>query len=137
MRKNVLDSLDQSKLEIARLNSELTDREFEIETLSSDLRRVRNEKDQAIRTKDALLFLGIEMNKALYNTIMWIIVLGLAAGVIILILLFKRSHVVTVQTKQELENIQEEYESYRKSSREKYEKLVVNHHNEIMKLKRS
>jgi len=137
MRRNVLDSLNEVKLEGARLNSELSDREFQIETLNSDLERVKNERDKAIRTKDALSFLGIQMNKALYNTIMWVIVLTLAACAIILFLLFKRTHAVTNQTRKELENIQEEYESYRKSSREKYEKLVVNHHNEIMKLKRS
>ncbi len=137
MRRNVLDSLNEVKLEGARLNSELSDREFQIETLNSELERVKNEKDKAIRTKDALSFLGIQMNKALYNTIMWVIVLALAACAIILFLLFKRTHAVTNQTRKELENIQEEYESYRKSSREKYEKLVVNHHNEIMKLKRS
>lgn len=137
MRRNVLDSLDEVKLEVARLNSELSERDFQIETLNSDLKRAKNERDQAIRTKDALSFFGIRMNKALYNTIMWLIVLLLAAAAIILFLLFKRSHVVTIQTKKELENIQGDYETYRKSSREKYEKLVVNHHNEIMKLKRS
>jgi hypothetical protein len=52
-------------------------------------------------------------------------------------LLFKRAHVVTLQTKKQLEEIQEEFETHRTNSREKYEKLVVSHHNEIMKLKRS
>ena len=137
MRSNVLDSLSEAKLEIARQNSELEERDFQIETLQSDLERAKNERDQAIRTKDALSFLGINLNKALYNTIMWVVVLALAAVAIILFLLFKRAHLLTKQTKKELENIEEEYESYRKSSREKYEKLVVNHHNEIMKLKRS
>lgn len=137
MRRNMLDSLNEVKLEGARLNSELSEREFQIETLNSELERVKTERDKAIRTKDALSFLGIQMNKALYNTIMWVIVLVLAASVIILFLLFKRTHAVTNHTRKELENMQDEFESYRKSSREKYEKLVVNHHNEIMKLKRS
>lgn len=137
MRSNVLDTLSEVKLESARLSSELDERDFQIETLKSDLERAKNERDQAIRTKDALSFLGINLNKALYNTIMWVVVLALAAIAIILFLLFKRTHLITNHTKKELENIQEEYETYRKSSREKYEKLVVNHHNEIMKLKRS
>jgi hypothetical protein len=137
MRRNVLDSLSEVKLEVARLNSIITERNFLIETLNSDLERAKNERDQAIRTKDALSFLGMKMNKILYNTVMWIIVLGLAAFAIILFILFKRTHVLTIHTKKELEGLQEEYETYRKSSREKYEKLVVSHHSEIMKLKRS
>jgi len=137
MKKNAIDTVRKEKLEVARLNSELSERDFQIETLNTDLSRTKTERDQSIRTKDSFTFLGMEVQKGVYNTIMWIVVLGLVAVGVILFLLFKRSFVVTSQTKQELESIQEEYEVYRKSSREKYEKLVVNHHSEIMKLKRS
>ena len=137
MQGNALDSLNKEKLEVARLNSEITEQSFMVETLNSDLTRAKNERDQAIRTKDSFSFLGIQMQKGLYSTIMWIVVLGLLLVGVLLFLMFKRSYAVTVQTKKELENIQEDYEEYRKSTREKYEKLVVSHHNEIMKLKRS
>lgn len=137
LRRNVTDTLNSEKLEVARLKSELTERDFEITTLNDDLSRAREERDQAIRTKDSFSFFGIQMQKGLYSTIMWIIVLSLALACTAFLLMFKRSYAVTTQTKKELENTQEEYETYRKSSREKYEKLVVNHHNEIMRLKRS
>ncbi|MEN8227118.1 MAG: hypothetical protein ABFS38_03105 [Bacteroidota bacterium] len=137
MKKNALDSLNKSKLEIATLNSRLSERNFQIETLNSDLGRTKNERDEAIRNKDNLSFLGIKMNKTVYNTIMWFIVLGLAVVAVILFLLFKRTRIITVQTKKEFDEIQNQYETHKKGSREKYEKLVINHHNEIMKLKRS
>jgi hypothetical protein len=134
---NSLDSLNEEKMGVARLNSEVTERDFQIETLNSDLTRTKNERDQAIRTKDSFTFLGILVQKGVYNTIMWIAVLGLVVVLVILFLLFKRSHIVTTQTRKELDAIQTEYEEYRKSSREKHEKLVVAHHSEIMKLRRS
>ena len=137
IKKNAIDTLRKEKLEIARLNSELSEREFQIETLNTDLSRAKTERDQAIRTKDSFEFLGMEVHKGLYNTIMWIVVLGLVILGAFLFLMFKRSFAVTSQTKQELQTIQEDYEEHRKSSREKYEKLVVNHHTELMKLKRS
>lgn len=137
MKGNVLDSLDVAKLDIATLNSKLTENSFQIETLNTDLNRTKNERDDAIRNKDSLSFLGIQMNKALYSTIVWLIILGLVGVVVILFLLYKRTRMVTVQTKKELEAIIEDYETHRKTSREKHEKLVVNHHHEIMKLKRS
>ena len=56
---------------------------------------------------------------------------------VVMFLLFKRAHVVTSQTQKELESLKDEYEAHKKSSREKYEKLVVSHHHEIMKLKNS
>ncbi len=136
-KKNAIDSLNVQKLEVARLNSEISEREFEIETLNTNLSRTKTEKDQAIRTKDSFVFFGIETQKGVYNTIMWILVLVFLSGSVLLFLLFKRSYAVTTQTKNELESIQGEFEEYRKSSREKYEKLVISHHNDLMKLKKS
>ncbi|GAI68959.1 unnamed protein product, partial [marine sediment metagenome] len=49
--------------------------------------------------------------------------------------MFKRSFVVTRQTTKDLEETREEFESYRQQSRERYEKLVVQHHQEVLKLK--
>ncbi len=137
MKRNALDSLNEAKLEIATLNSRLTERNFQIETLNSDLGRAKNERDEAIRNKDSFSFLGMQMNKILYNTIVWFSILGLAVLAVFLLLLYKRTRVVTVQTKKEFNEIKGEFETHKKSSREKYEKLVVSHHSEIMKLKRS
>lgn len=135
LKRNVKDTLNATRLEIEQLNSKLTAGNFQIETLNTDLARTKNEKDEAIRNRDSLSFLGIQMSKGLYNVIMWFIILGLAALTVIMIMLFKRSHQVTKEVKNELQSTQEEFEQYRKSSREKYEKLVVSHHSEIMKLK--
>ena len=77
------------------------------------------------------------MNKALYNTILWFIILGLAVVAVLVFLLYKRTRMVTVQTKSDFEAIEEAFETHKKASREKYEKLVVSHHNEVMKLRRS
>lgn len=136
IKRNAIDSLDAAKLDIAILNSELTERNVEIETLNSEMSRAQNERDQAIRTKDSFTLLGMEMNKGVYSTVLWIVILGLALFGTIMFLLFKRAHVVTTQTQKELEQLKEEFEEHKKSSREKYEKLVVSHHNEIMKLKK-
>jgi len=137
MKGNVLDSLDGTKLEIATLNSNLIERNFQIETLNSDLARTKNERDESIRNKDSMSFIGIKMNKGVYNSIMWFVVLGLIVVSVVLFLLFKRAHIVTTQVKNELGTMQTEFEDHKNNSREKYEKLVVSHHNEIMKMKRS
>ena len=49
--------------------------------------------------------------------------------------MFKRSFVITRQTSKDLEETREEFETYRQQSRERYEKLVVQHHQEVLKLK--
>ncbi|MCD4709256.1 MAG: hypothetical protein K8R52_00280 [Bacteroidales bacterium] len=137
MKKNVMDTLNATKLEVEQLNSKLKERDFQIETLNSDLSRTKNEKDVAIRNKDSFSIFGIQMNKALYSSVMWLIILGLAALAVLMVVLFRRSHLITSQVKDEFRSTQEEFEEYRKSSREKYEKLVISHHSEIMRLKNS
>ncbi len=137
MKRNIIDTLNASKLEVEQLNSRLTERNFQIETLNTDLARTKNEKDEAIKNQNSLSFLGIQMNKTLYNSIVWFIILGLVALAVMLVMLHRRSHLVTKQVKEELQTTQGEFDHYRKSSREKYEKLVVSHHNEVLKLKNS
>jgi len=137
LKRNVRDTLNATKLEVEELNSRLTERNFHIETLTTDLTRTKNEKDEAIRNRDSLSFFGIQMSKGLYKSIMWFIVLGLAALAVMMVVLFRRSHQVTKQVKEELQASLNEFEEYRKNSREKYEKLVVSHHNEIRRLKNS
>jgi len=135
LKRNVMDTIREARLEIADLNSKLTEKESQIETLNTDLARTKTERDEAIRNRDSLSFLGIQMNKTLYSSIVWFIILGLVVLALIMFFLFKRSHQVTREVKDHLLILQEEFEEYRKSSREKYEKLVISHHNEIMKLK--
>ena len=137
LKRNVTDTLNAIMLEVEQLNSRLTERNFEIETMNTDLTRTKNELEEAEKNRDGLSFLGIQMHKALYNLIMWFIILGLVALSVILVMLYRRTHQVTKEVKDELETVGKEFDQYRKSSREKYEKLVVSHHSEIMKLKNS
>jgi hypothetical protein len=137
LKRNVMDTLNATKLEVEQLNSTLSERNFEVETLNTDLTRTKNEKDEAVRNRDSQSFFGIQMNKTLYSSIMWFIILGLAVLAVLMVMLFRRSNLVTKEVKEELRSSQEEFEQYRKSSREKYEKLVVSHHSEIMRLKNS
>jgi len=137
LKRNVNDTINAARLEVEQLNSKLSEQDFEIETLNTDLARTKNERDEAIKNRDSLSFFGIQMKKGLYNTILWFIIVGLAALTILMFSLFKRSHLVTKEVQEVLQSTQEEFEQYRKTSREKYEKLVVSHHSEIMKLKNS
>jgi hypothetical protein len=135
MMKNSLDSLNTAKGEISRLESTVETLRSDKVSLDRTLQQVTEERDLAIKNKNSLSLLGINMNKLAYNTIMWFIVLALVALLVILFMIFKRSFVVTRQTTKDLEETREEFDNYRQQSRERYEKLVVQHHKEILKLK--
>ena len=130
-----MDSLNAAKREISRLEASLATTQSDMAVLQENLQQTSEDRDLAIKNKNSLSFLGIQMNKTLYNSILWIIILALVALLIILFLMFKRSFVVTRQTTKDLEETKGEFESYRQQSRERYEKLVVQHHQEVLKLK--
>jgi preprotein translocase subunit SecF len=135
MNKNSLDSLRAVKREVSELELQLETTNADMASLKQTLQQTSEDRDLAIKNKNSLSFVGIQMNKAFYNSIMWIIVLALVVLLILLFILFKRSFVVTRQTSKDLEETREEFEVYRQQSRERYEKLVVQHHQEVLKLK--
>jgi len=135
MKKNSLDSLSAAKQEISGLETLLDERNSEISSLNSRLNSIGDELDEAVKNRDSLSFIGIQMEKGFYNTLMWLIVAALAAFLAFLFVLYRRNHVITVENKKELDETRESFENYKKEARERYEKLVVSHHNEIMKLK--
>ncbi len=135
LSRNALDSLSAARKQIGALDRELNSTRQGADSLSGLLQESRQERDEAIRNRDSLSFLGISMNKLLYNTILWGIIAGLAFLAAILFLMFKGNHGRMTRAKKDLEELKEEFEAYRKQSRERYEKLVVSHHQEIKKLK--
>ncbi len=135
MKANTLDSLSSVKKEITRLESLLGKTISDMDSLEIKLQQTNDDLQLAIKNKNSFSFIGIQMHKTLYNSIMWIIVLALAALLIILLLAFRRNFAVTSQTRKDLEETREEFEAHRQQSRERYEKLVVQHHKEIQKLK--
>ena len=135
MMRNSLDSLNAAKREINQLESTLSTVRADMASLDQTLQQTTEDRDQAIHAKNSLSLLGIQMNKALYNSIMWIIILGLLVLATIFLMMLKRNFILTRQTSRDLEETREEFEAYRQQSRERYEKLVVQHHKEILKLK--
>jgi hypothetical protein len=133
--KNSQDSLALQKQKVSGLRSELIDLGTRHDSANAELRSTQEERDQAIKNRDQLVLFGIPMAKQLYNSIVWIIILGLAVLSVILFLTARRSVSSARNFKNDLEELREEYETHRKSAREKYEQAVVKHHNEMQKLK--
>lgn len=136
LKSNVLENESQLKSEINQLNSELTSTKTKVDALQSQLASTQQSLEEAIETKNSFKLLGLNIDKVLYNTILWIVILALAVFTGVTFLLYKRSMITTNQCKKELEDVNGKFEEYKKQVREKQEKLVVAHHKEMMKLKK-
>jgi len=134
-KRNAIDSLNQAFGEINALKQELEDVRGDKQALEHELEQTREELELAIRERDSLSLLGISMNKAYYNTILWSIIGGLILFLIIGFFMYQRNRAITVARTRDFKDLTAEFEEFRKKSRERLEQKVIEHHNEIKRLK--
>lgn len=135
MRRNSLDSLNSAHREIETLKQEITLHKARKDSLEVLLNETVSERDAAIRNRDSLFLLGISMNKSFYNLLLWSIISGLTVFLLVIIFLFKRAHQIANQKTRETKELQDEFEEYRKTSRERFEQQSIDHFNEVKRLK--
>jgi hypothetical protein len=135
IKKNALDSLSTSKAEITELMILNTRLNTTIDSLNTLNETTNSRLDEVTRTKNSIRVLGMEVNKFGYNSVMWIIVAGLATLLIMGFMAFKRNLIVTKNIRKDLEALKTEFEAYRKSSREAREKMSMDHFNELKRLR--
>lgn len=135
LKGNVTDTLSAANKKIIGLNKTKSTLNHTIDTLNSSLETTKTSLEDITRTKNSINLIGLEVNKLTYNGIMWTILAGLVALLAIGFLAFKRNLSVTFNTKKEFQELKDEFEAYRKTTREAREKLTMDHFNEIKKLK--
>jgi chaperonin cofactor prefoldin len=135
LKVNISDTLNKTNSKIAGLNKTKSVLNLTIDTLRTNLESTKSRLEEMTRTKDSIRVIGIEVNKLAYNRVMWTIVAGLVAALLIGFLIFKRNLSTILNTKTEFKELKDEFEAYRKTSREAREKLTMDHFNEIRRLK--
>jgi len=134
-KKNVTDTVASAKKKISGLNASVKTLNQKIDSLNSTLNTTKTMLDEMTATKNSIEVLGMEVNKISYNGIMWTIIIGLICALVLGFLAFQRNLSVTQNTKKELIELKDEFEAYRKTSREAREKMSMDHFNEIRRLK--
>jgi len=132
---NVTDSLTAAENNIIILREERSDLRSTIDSLNTLLGSTKVSLEEMTRTKNSIKVLGLEVNKTSYNSVMWIIVAVLIGILSIGFLAFKRNLSVATNKKKELEELKNEFEAYRKTTREAREKMSMSHFLELKKLK--
>ncbi|MDM8160886.1 hypothetical protein QUH73_13765 [Labilibaculum sp. K2S] len=134
-QSNVTDSLNLVKKNLSDTKSLLENQNTEIASLKKELQTVKNQLEETINSKDSMSLLGMQLPKSTYNTIMWVFILGSLAIAGLCFFLFKRSNVVTVETKETLEDVREEFDTHRKNALVREQKLARKLQDEVIKNK--
>lgn len=135
LKSNVNDTLATMQKRISSLNSETETLDDRIDSLNSALTSTQAKLDDITRSKNSIPFMGMEIEKGTYNTIIWSIIIALLLLLLIGFLIFKRNQRLVTNRNKDLEELKAEFEAYRKTSREAREKMALQHFNELKKLR--
>jgi len=134
-QSNINDSLKQMRLQLIDTKSLIEKQNKEISDLKAESQKVKSKLEETVNSKDSMKFLGMEMPKGTYNSIMWVLILGSLAVAGACFMLFKRSNVVTIATKLTLEEVREEFDTHRKNALVREQKLARKLQDEVIKNK--
>ncbi len=137
LKKNVSDTLSLTHSKIVGLNKTKSLLNHTIDSLGTNLESTKTSLDEVTTSKNSISVVGMEVNKLTYNKIMWSLLGILVAALLIGFLIFKRNLSAIFTTKKEYQDLKDEFEAYRKTSREAREKLTMDHFNEIKRIKSS
>lgn len=135
INRNIIDSLAKARSRINGLSIQTAALNARIDSLNKGMEASGDKLARAMSTKDSISVLGMEVNKTVYNTVMWIILAAMLFLLIAGYVTFQRNRIITVRTKKDLEDLKEEFEGYRQKVRVEREKTSLEHFNEIKKLK--
>lgn len=133
LQKSILDSIKVIKTDAASKQVKINEQQKSITELQTKIDTLNTDLATSIGKEDAISFIGIPLNKATYNTIVWGIIFALLAGLAFFIYRFNNSNVVTKETKSLLADTEEEFEQYKRKSIEKEQKLRRQLQDEINK----
>jgi hypothetical protein len=132
---NLMDTLLAEKSRVTALQNLTSDLNSKTDSLNALLGTTRINLEEITTTKNKIRVLGVEINKGAYNTIMWVVVGGLAFILVIGFLVFKRNLVVLLRTEKDLKELKDEFAAYKQSSRLAREKLEMDNFHALQKLK--
>lgn len=136
LKKNVGDSLNHLKNNLSNSSSIIN---AQLKTVDS-LKTVKVVDDKKINLltseKQSISFLGIQFNKAIFKTIMIVIISTLIIFLGIFITKFKQSNQLTNLAKLKLKELEEEFDTHRKIAIEREQKVRRQLQDELNKQKR-
>ncbi|SEK45686.1 hypothetical protein SAMN04488008_101516 [Maribacter orientalis] len=137
IRKNVLDSIAAMNKKTSELKSTIAEHETTITSLNKKLEETTTNLSSVTEEKDSMSFIGIPVSKGTYNFILWTIIGGLFLLLGLFIYRFRNSNILTQEAKQNLSELEIEYEDHRRRALEREQKISRQLQDEINKQKKT
>ena len=137
LKQQVLDSLKTTKKLLVEQNSLLKLKGENVKNTQTALNRAKLEFKKTIQKKESISLFGLQLNKSIYNLILWSLILILLTALLYFIFAFTKNNILTKRAEDDLKTIEIEYEQYRKKAIEREQKLRRTLQDEINKQRNS
>lgn len=136
LKSNVADSLKSSQKEIRNAANTILSQRNSIDSLKSSLSDSTNTISTLEGEIQSISLLGIQFKKATFKAILFTIISVLAFLLVIFMGKHKRSNNITKETKNNLKEVEEEFELHRKRALEREQKVMRKLQDELNKQKK-
>ncbi|MEB2782552.1 hypothetical protein U3A58_19340 [Algoriphagus sp. C2-6-M1] len=123
LKSHILDSMRTMRTEVGDLKLLLVSEKDSVKNLNTILATAEAEKQEAIAEKDNFSFLGMGIHKAVYSSMMWILVAVLAGALAIFSFQYYSSFRKIKKAQKDLAEVQEEFDNHRKNMLDRERKL--------------
>ncbi|UMB61596.1 hypothetical protein MHL31_05165 [Lutibacter sp. A80] len=136
LKSNINDSILASKQDILRASNTINKQKKTIDSLNTSFSTTKNEITKLKTQITSISFLGIDFEKGLFKTVILSIIGGLILLLLFFITKFKQSISITKLTKNNLKELEEEFEEHRKRALEREQKVMRRLQDELNKHKK-
>lgn len=137
LKGNTLDSLKAFQAKLNDTKDAISKQQEEIDELKTNLSKTQDTLLTTNKKKDSITLFGLQMSKTSYSLIMWLLIIVLLALLILFIYKFNNSNSVTRIAKNNLADIEEEFEEHRRYALEREQKVRRQLQDELNKQKRT
>ena len=133
LKSNVLDSLKNSKRLISEKENLLKSEREKIQKINISFNKTKVDLEAALQKENSISLFGAQLNKITYSIILWLIIIALTLCLIFFVFKYSKSHVLTKEAQENLNDLEEGFDNHRKKSIEREQKLRRQLQDEINK----
>ena len=137
LKNNVLDSIKASNKDLKEQKVLLKNERDNVANLNAELNKTKEDLKKAQEKENSISLFGFQISKVTYNLILWLIIISLALALAFFVFKFSKSNILTKKAKEDLEDVEQEFEVHRKKSLEREQKLRRQLQDEINKQRNS
>jgi hypothetical protein len=123
LKLNVLDSLKAAKQLVSKKERLLKTESAAVLKTKATLNKTQQDLEIVISKENSISLFGVQFSKTIYNLILWGIIAILLFSLFYFIFKFSKSNIDTKIAKNNLLDVEQEFEQHRKKSLEKEQKL--------------